>query len=332
MPFSVALFMVVMSQFSGRRITSYCYRIKDILKIILNEVFGLVGVLELVLDVKATLGEGPCWDRERQLLYWIDILEKKIYIFNPHTNENHGIQLEQYIGAIVPRNIDEAVVALENGFYFLNYSTEKVTLINEPESHLINNRFNDGKCDAYGRFWAGTMDKSYVKEQGSLYCLDTNRKVEKKLSKIGLSNGMAWSPDNKFMYHIDTLSKKVSCFNYNLVTGDFENPIDIISFPEEEGMPDGMTIDEEGMLWIAHWGGSKVSRWNPKTGEQIGSIEVPALNVTSCTFGGKDLNELYITTAKSGLSEEQLKNYPLSGGLFRIKMYVKGSPSYSFKG
>lgn len=292
----------------------------------------MVGELELVLDVKATLGEGPCWDREKQILYWVDILEKKVYLFNPETNENRGIQLEQYVGAIVPRNTDEAVVVLEDGFYFLNYTTEEVTLIEEPESHLKNNRFNDGKCDAYGRFWAGTMDKTFVDKQGALYCLEPNGTVTKKLSKVGLSNGLAWSPDQNFMYFIDTLAKTVTRFDFTMETGDIGNPIQIINFSEEEGLPDGMTIDEEGMLWIAHFGGAKVSRWNPKTGEQIATIDVPALNVTSCGFGGRDLNELYITTARSGLSEEQLQQYPLSGGLFRMKLDVKGMPAYSFRG
>lgn len=292
---------------------------------------GVVGVLELVLDVKATLGEGPCWDSNNQLLYWVDSLEKKVYFFNPVTRDNRVIQLDQYIGSIVPRNQNEAVLALENGFYSLNFDTEKLTLINEQESHLPNNRFNDGKCDANGRFWAGTMNNFYVKEQGALYCLHTNMKVQKKLDKIGISNGIAWSLDNKFMYYIDTLTKNIRRLNYNLATGDIENPIDIIRFPDGEGWPDGMTIDEEGMLWIAHWNDSKVSRWDSKTGNQISSIEVPAGNVTSCTFGGKDLNELYITTARTGLSKEQLNKYPLSGGLFKMKTDVKGSRSYGFK-
>ncbi|RCW64979.1 SMP-30/gluconolactonase/LRE family protein [Saliterribacillus persicus] len=292
----------------------------------------MVGELELVLDVKATLGECPWYDSVKQLLYWVDILEKKVYIFNPVTNENRGIQLEQYVGAIVPRNRNEAILAMENGFYYFNFDTEKVIPIDEPESHLPNNRFNDGKCDAYGRFWSGTMNKFYAKEQGALYCLHTNMKVQKKIDKVGLSNGIAWSPDNKFMYYIDTLTKNVCCFNYNVETGDIDNPIDVIKFSDGEGFPDGMTIDEEGMLWIAHWGGSKVSRWNPVTGKQIDSIEVPALNVTSCTFGGENLNELYITTARTGLNKEQLNYYPFSGGLFRINTDVKGSKSYAFKG
>lgn len=289
-----------------------------------------MGDLELVLDLKATLGEGPCWDSENQLLYWVDSLEKKVFKYNPVTNENREIQLDQYVGSLVLKNNHEAILALENGFYHLDLSTEKLTLIKELEKDLPNNRFNDGKCDAYGRFWAGSMNHFYKRGQGALYCLHPNLQVEKKLDNIGISNGIAWSLDNKFMYYIDTLTKKVCRFDYDLATGAIKNPINIIEFPEGEGWPDGMTIDEEGMLWIAHWEGGKVSRWNPDTGEQIFSIEIPALKVTSCTFGGKDLDELYITTARVDLSEEQLNKYPLSGGLFRVKLAVKGRQTYRF--
>jgi sugar lactone lactonase YvrE len=292
----------------------------------------MAGEVELILDIRAELGEGPSWDQEKQVLYWVDILEKKVNIFDPITNHNRQIQLEQFVGAIVPRNSDEAVIVLEKGFYVLNLMTGKVTLIDEPEVRKQDNRFNDGKCDVVGRFWAGTMSLSNVPEQGALYCLDTNLNVGKKLSGVGISNGIAWSPDNKWMYYIDTPTNKVVCFDINIETGDIDNPIDVIHFPEGEGSPDGMTIDEEGMLWIAHWGGSKVSRWNPKTGKQLQTIDIPALNVTSCTFGGKELNELYITTARTGMTEEQLARYPYSGGLFRIKMEVKGRPAYYFKG
>ncbi|MBD8071557.1 SMP-30/gluconolactonase/LRE family protein [Bacillus sp. PS06] len=292
----------------------------------------MIELVELVLDAKATLGEGPCWDSEKQLMYWVDILEKKVNVFNPATNENREIQLDQYVGAITLRKNNEAVVVLENGFYELDLETGKVTLIDEPESHLPKNRFNDGKCDPAGCFWAGTMSMVNEKEQGALYCLDTNRNVHKKVDKVGISNGIAWSPDHKFMYYIDTLTRKVCRFHYHAETGEIQNRTDIISIPNSEGLPDGMTIDEEGMLWIAHWGGSQVSRWNPHTGEQIDSFNVPALNVTSCAFGGIELNELYITTARNGMTEEQLTDYPLSGGLFKLKTNVKGSPSYTFRG
>ncbi len=292
----------------------------------------MTGQLELVVDAKAALGEGPSWDSEKNILYWVDILEKKIHSFNPVTNENQFIQLEQYVGAIVPTNTHEAIVALENGFNLLNFETKELTFINDPEKHLPSNRFNDGKCDAYGRFWAGTMDKTIQKGQGSLYCLDTDLHVKKKVSKLGISNGLAWSLDNKFFYHIDTLEKTVVSYDFDLMTGDIKNPTIIIQFPEGEGMPDGMTIDAEGMLWIAHWGGAKVSRWNPSTGILISTIEVPARNVTSCTFGGQHLDELYITTARTDLDDSQLKKFPDSGGVFRVKTAVKGTPTYRFKG
>ena len=292
----------------------------------------MLGDLELVLDAKATLGEAPCWDSEKQLLYWVDILEKKVCIFNPFTKVNREILLNQNVSAIVPRNVKEVVLTLENGFYLLNLETEILSNLHELEGHLPNNRFNDGKCDAKGRFWAGTMDKFYAKEKGSLYCLDTDITVKRKLGSVSISNGLTWSFDNQFMYFIDTLTKKVVQYNFNIHSGEIDTPTEVINFSGVEGLPDGMTIDEEGMLWIAHWGGSKVSRWDPKKGNQLMEIIIPAINVTSCTFGGEDLSELYITTARTGLAAKHLRQYPFSGGVFKIKTGVKGRPSYSFKG
>nr|WP_242035113.1 SMP-30/gluconolactonase/LRE family protein [Mesobacillus harenae] len=288
--------------------------------------------LELVIDAKASLGEGSCWDNTNQLLYWVDILEKKVNLYNPATGDNRVIPLDQSVGAIVPRKSGGAVVALEKGFHFLNFDTEEVSPIFNPEEHMQENRFNDGKCDPSGRFWAGTMDVAGKKEKGALYCVETDLNVSKKLTDISISNGLAWSPDHKYMYFIDTPTKKVVRFNYGLETGRIENPLEIVRFSKGEGNPDGMTIDEEGMLWIAHWGGARVSRWNPSTGEQLTVIPIPALNVTSCTFGGSDLSELYITTARTGLADKDLAIYPNTGGVFKIKPGVKGLPAYKFKG
>ncbi|SFD65587.1 SMP-30/Gluconolaconase/LRE-like region-containing protein [Bacillus sp. OV194] len=136
--------------------------------------------------------------------------------------------------------------------------------------------------------------------------------TKKKLGKVSTSNGLAWSPDHQYMYFIDTPTRKVVQFEYDLNSGHIENPIDVIYFAEDEGLPDGMTIDDEGMLWIAHWGGSKISRWHPKNGKQILSVPIPAFYVTSCTFGGKDLNELYITTAR--MENNDSKIFPNAGG------------------
>jgi sugar lactone lactonase YvrE len=265
-------------------------------------------------------------------VYWLDILQKKVHIYQPETNEDREIQLDQLIGTIAPRKEGGTIAALEKGFYFLNVETGQLEPISDPERNVANNRFNDGKCDAAGRFWAGTMDKSEVSKQGSLYCLDSKLRVEKKLQNLGISNGLAWSSDNQYFYFIDTPTKKVLRYDYHLATGNIENPVEVISFEDQEGMPDGMTIDEEGMLWIAHWGGARVSRWDPDSGKQLTEVLVPAKNVTSCTFGGEDLKDLYITTARKGMDEAELEKYPNSGGLFRARTEIKGLPAYTFNG
>ena len=159
---------------------------------------------------------------------------------------------------------------------------------------------------------------------------DYNLKTEKKISEVTNSNGLAWSPDESIFYYIDTPTLKVRAYDYDAETGIITNPRDVIHFPEEEGFPDGMTIDEEGMLWIAHFSGAKVSRWDPNSGRKLSSISVPAKHVTSCTFGGPDLDELYITTAK--LDDTDMDEFPHAGGLFRIKTGIKGMPAFRFKG
>ncbi|NHM33896.1 SMP-30/gluconolactonase/LRE family protein [Neobacillus terrae] len=288
--------------------------------------------VELVFDAQAELGEGPSWDAKNQLLYWVDILSKKVCIFNPKTEENREIHLEQMASAVVPRESGGLVLGMENGFYFLDINTEELTQITDPESHLPLNRFNDGKCDPKGRFWAGSMNLEELEGEGSLYFLDKDLQTKKKVDGTTISNGLAWSPDNKFFYFTDTPTMKIVRYEYDLNSGEIKNPKPVIHFPESEGYPDGMTIDSEGMLWIAHWSGNKVSRWNPETGEQILSINIPAMNVTSCTFGGEDLSELYITTARKGMTEEELEKFPLSGGVFRVKTEIQGAPTYTFKG
>jgi sugar lactone lactonase YvrE len=288
--------------------------------------------VELIVDSKSLLGEGPAWDREKELLYWVDILQKEIHRYDPVQHENTTIQIGQSPGAIAPRDSGEVVLALENGFYFYNWMSDQLEPIDDPESHLPNNRFNDGKCDPAGRFWAGTMDQEENERTGTLYCMDTDLSVREKVRGVGISNGIAWSPDHTKMYYIDTPTKQVYQYNYDKETGAISDPLSIISFEEEKGAPDGMTIDEEGMLWIAHFGGAKVSRWNPSKGEKVEEIAIPALNVTCCVFGGKDMNELFITTARKDMSEAKLKEYPQAGGLFKVKTNVRGCESYPFKG
>lgn len=293
----------------------------------------MVHHLKLVVDANAALGEGPFWDYKEGLLYWVDIDNKKICIHNPANNENKELVLPKKVSAIIPANSKKgAVVALENGLHYVNLENGDIQLIFDPEEHLSNNRFNDGKCDTQGRFWAGTMSTMDEREQGALYCLDKDGSVVKKVDKVSTSNGLAWSVDNKYLYLIDTPVQKVYRFDYETDSGKIDNMCAVIDFTEEEGFPDGMTIDDEGMLWIAHWGGARVSRWDPNSGKKIDEIKVPAKNVTSCVFGGEELNELYITTAKEGMTSEELEKYPLSGALFKCEMDIKGFPGNYFGG
>ncbi|MET3504600.1 SMP-30/gluconolactonase/LRE family protein [Halalkalibacter oceani] len=286
----------------------------------------------LRIDAKSLLGEGPCWDGKSQRFYWVDILGKTVHCFQPETETTEVTEVGDLVGAVVVREQGGLLVATQTGFYTLDEATGEAELISNPEPELADNRFNDGKCDPAGRFWAGTMDIDEQKPSGSLYVLHPDRTVEQKLSDITISNGLAWSSDRKTMYYIDSPTKQVNAFDYELATGEITNKRVVVTIPEGEGIPDGMTIDQDDMLWVAQWGGYKVSRWNPRTGERIGEVAVPAKQVTSCCFGGEQLDELFITTARRGLSEEELQRYPHSGGVFHIKPGVKGTPSYSFKG
>jgi sugar lactone lactonase YvrE len=201
-------------------------------------------------------------------------------------------------------------------------------LLVSPEKELTRNRFNDGKCDPAGRFWVGSMGPRY---QASLYRITANGTCDKMVDSVTISNGIVWTADKKTMYYIDTNTGEVRAFDYDNSTGDIANSRVVIKFPSGIGMPDGMSIDAEGMLWIAHWGGYCVGRWNPATGKMIAKIEVPAPNVTSCAFSGKNLDVLYITTASTGMSANDLIKYPDSGKLFVANPGVKGVKANLFK-
>ena len=287
---------------------------------------------ELVLDAKAILGEGPSWDEERQVLYWVDVLGQKVHIFDPNMGTDRVVSTGQYVGAVVPCKSGGVIVAMQNGFYKLDLENGHSIHLADPEAHLPVNRFNDGKCDAAGRFWAGTMDMSEQTASGALYCLETSGAIHTVEENIGISNGIAWTQDHQTMYFIDTWEQKVVAYDFDLEAIALRNKRTVVDFSGEEGFPDGMTIDEEGMLWIAHWDGYQVSRWNPRTGQKLDSILLPVARVTSCVFGGKHLDELYITTARHNGITKEYEDQPFAGGLFRLKLDVKGTPTYRYEG
>ena len=279
---------------------------------------------ELLLDAKATLGEGPAWDSKTQTLYWLDILEKRIY-----ADTRILTQLDDLVCCIAPRKNGNLLLGTRLGFADLNPDSVQLTVLAALDSELPTNRLNDGKCDPAGRLLAGTMDMNEKDPNGALYSFD-GKNSTRLLDKVTISNGLAWSVDHKTFYYIDTPTREVKAFDYDLATGQIANPRVAIHIPESLGWPDGMTSDTDGNLWIALWGGAQVTKWNPKTGKLLEQIPVPALQTSSCVFGGKDMNELYITSARKSMSETDLKKYPLSGGLFKVITNVVGMKTFEF--
>ncbi len=288
---------------------------------------------ELLLDAKSSLGEGAIWQYERQQLYWVDIEKGLLNIYSPADHSNKVIDMHQMIGTVVPfANRNAAIVALRDGIYTVDLTNEFLHLIVSPEQDLGDNRFNDGKCDATGRFWAGTMALNSTPHAGSLYCVDLDGSARQMIPNVSISNGIIWSPDNTIMYYIDTPTRQIKAFDFDLKSGNISNGHVVVEVSEGLGVPDGMTIDENGKLWVAHWGGDCVCRWDPQSGKLLSKIVVPAPQVTSCAFGGASLDSLFITTARTGLSDEILKQYPLSGGLFVCVPGVKGVKANFYKG
>jgi len=288
---------------------------------------------DLALDARALLGEGPVWDARKQVLYWVDIMGYQVHVFNPAASQDRAIDVGQPVGTVVPRRSGGVMLALRDGFTALDLESGKLTMIVDPEAHLPKNRFNDGKCDPAGRFWAGTMRIAEdQKGAGSLYRLDPNLSVHKMWGDITVANGIAWSHDAKTMYYIDSPTRMVVAFDYNVETGAIANPKPVVSTPDVPGVPDGMTIDAEGMLWVAYWGGWRVVRWNPHTGEALDVIELPVERVTAPWFGGPHLDELYITSARIGLSDEALAQQPHAGSIFVARPGVTGLPAFEFAG
>lgn len=282
--------------------------------------------VELLYDTKATLGEGPVWDARTGTLYWIDILNKRVY-----ANADILVELDETIGCLVPRKNGGLVLTKRFSFWTCETDPVRTSFLSVLTGEPAGNRFNDGKCDPRGRFLAGTMDMGEKDPHGSLYSFD-GKSVLKLLDGVTISNGLTWSPDYTTFYYIDTPTRTVRAFDYDLETGAIASPREAVRVPESFGWPDGMTSDLQGNLWIAMWGGAQVTKWDPGSGQLLERIPIPAKNVSSCAFGGGDMNELYITSARKGMDEAALSRYPLTGGVFRLEARVEGMPAFEFAG
>lgn len=286
----------------------------------------------LVLDAKTILGEGAIWHPKEKKLYWIDIEGKNLHIFNPTTKEDVLIALGSRVGTVVPVKSGGVLVALQSGIHKLNIKTGILQLLKNPLPDTVSLRFNDGKCDPSGRFWVGTMALDARKKGAVLWRIDKDKSVHLMLDSVTISNGIVWTADKKTMYYNDTPTGTIQGFDYDNQTGNISNRRISVTIPRGNGAPDGMTIDADGNLWVALWGSGTVGKFNPNTGEMLQKIMVPAPNVSSCAFGGKNLDTLYITTARVWVSKEKLLEFPLSGGLFCVKPGVHGVPAEFYQG
>lgn len=284
--------------------------------------------VELVLDAKAELGEGPCWLADRTRLVWVDITSGRVHLFDPATGEDRWVDAGQPVGAAVPADDGRLVLAVKDGFTLLDLDTGRQERVADVERDVSTNRMNDGKCDSAGRFWAGTMGDRAEPGVGALYRLEGGV-VERVIGDITISNGLGWSPDDRLMYYIDSPQGRVDVLDFDAATGAIANRRPFATI-ERPGLPDGMAVDADGGLWVALWGGSCVAHYLPD-GTAAGEIPVPALQVSSCCFGGPDLGDLYITTAWQGRTPEQRTEDPLAGGLFRCRPGVAGAPTRVYR-
>ncbi|SMD39087.1 Sugar lactone lactonase YvrE [Reichenbachiella faecimaris] len=279
----------------------------------------------LYVEMQNQLGEGAIWNHETSEFWHIDIEGRQFFITNIQTQKQNTFDVDHRIGTIVPNDLGQAVVALQSGIFTYDFESNTQVLISNPLDTISNIRFNDGKCDPAGRLWVGSMGLDQKSNRASLYSLDQGL-AKVQLDSITISNGIVWSKDQKTMYYIDTPDENVKAFDYDTTTGNISNGRVVIEIGGI-GFPDGMAIDSEGMLWIALWNGNAVGRWNPRTGEMIGKVNVPAHNITSCAFVGEDLDSLIITSARVDMSEEELVKYPLAGSLFVVVPGIRGVKS-----
>ncbi len=280
---------------------------------------------EVVWPAGARLGEGAFWHNELQELWWIDIEGKKFYQFRPGQGDSKTTNLPARIGTVVPvAGENYALLALENGLERMNLITTARTPVTHPAVGIDSMRYNDGKVDPEGRLWVGTMHLAAKPDAAALYRVEADGATAKMLDKITISNGICWSADGRTMYYIDTPTRQVRAYPFTPSTGAIGPAEVVVEIPEDLGFPDGMTIDAEGMLWVAMYDGFGVTRWNPEDGKLLERVSLPVPKVTSVAFGGPDLTDLYITTAREGMSEEELAEYPQSGHLFKVKTTVKG--------
>lgn len=279
----------------------------------------MFGKLETIAQSTSELGEGPLWDSVQKTLYYVDIRGKAIRSIEYSSGISKDISLPQQVGAITLDKDGGLVAALEDGIYFVD--EDGTVQIAHEEVPLKGNRFNDGKSGPDGSFYVGRMDEG---GKAAFYRLDPDGTLTELFDGVGTSNGLDWSLDEKTLYYVDTATARIDAFDFNRGEGTLANRRTVMPIPAKMGLPDGMTLDSQGMLWLALWGGRKVVRIDPSAGEVLETIPVPVEQVSCCSFAGDDLRDLIITTARVGQKD------PQAGSVFRIRVDVPGRLPYRF--
>jgi sugar lactone lactonase YvrE len=285
----------------------------------------------LLYPANCILGEGAFWHEGRQSFFWVDIDGKQLYEYSTQTTKVNSWSFQHRPSMIALDSHGELIISFQGSVARFDLQTETLRGLIEIEKDIPDNRTNDGAIDRAGRLWLGTMNRQFKEGAGSLYCIGNDLSLTKKVEGLTIPNGLVWSLDDGTMFHIDSPSRKVQAYAFDSKTGSIAFERTAVTIPPDLGTPDGMSIDEEGMLWIAQWNGFGVYRWNPDSGKLLDKIEVPVPQVSSCAFGGANYDQLFITTAKENFSIESLKKYPDSGSVYIAQPGVRGVKKNVFR-
>jgi len=284
-----------------------------------------------VLEANASLGECPVWSVDEQALFWVDINAPSLNRFDPLTGRNTAWTMPASIGCFALRQSGGFIAALRNGFWLLDQNGKLENRICAAPYEPAHHRFNDGRADPQGRFWVGSMNEKRDASSAKLYRLDADFRLTAMVSQIMTSNGLAFSPDRRTMYHADTPTRTIHAWDFDAATGDIANCRIFAQFQGETDRPDGGAVDREGCYWSAFYRGGKVVRLSPR-GEIVAEFAVPAMCPTMCAFGGPDLKTLFVTSARQHRDPEELERLPRSGGIFAMRVSVPGMPEPKFAG